>query len=138
MASTKPVITAGKRCGFTTKSTVKTSWKAFENSGLNTGKRGCVFTVIALRNMEKVCVRFTQKEKECGIKSEGKYPMNEELKALFCDEYCRFPYLLTQEELDEKCENCPLNEVNLHANDNADPTANSQHSSDNNLAESTP
>jgi len=56
--------------------------------------------------------------------------MNEELKALFCDEYCRFPYLLTQEELDEKCENCPLDEVNLRANDNADSTANSQYSSD--------
>ena len=88
--------------------------------------------------MEKVCVRFTQKEKECGIKSEGKYPMNEELKALFCDEHCRFPYLLTQDELDKKCKECPLNEVNLHANDNADSTANSQHSSDDNLTGSTP
>jgi hypothetical protein len=64
MESTKPVISAGKRCGFITKTTVKTSWKVFENSRLNTGKGGCVFTVIALRNMEKVCVRFTQKEKK--------------------------------------------------------------------------
>ena len=67
MESTKRVISAGKRCGFITKITMKTSWKVFENSGLNTEKKGCVFTVIALRNMEKVCVRFTQKEKECGI-----------------------------------------------------------------------
>ncbi len=64
--------------------------------------------------------------------------MNEEQKALFCDEYCRFPYLLTQEKLDEKCKECPLNEVNLHANDNDDSTANSQHSSDNYPARSTP
>lgn len=64
--------------------------------------------------------------------------MNEELKVLFCDEYCRFPYIMTQDELDEKCKECPLNEVNLHANDNADSTANSQHSSDDFSAGSTP
>ena len=37
--------------------------------------------------------------------------MTEEQKAVFCDEYCRFPYILTQSELDEKCDICPLNEV---------------------------
>lgn len=36
--------------------------------------------------------------------------MNEELKALFCDEYCKYPYYCNEIELQEKCEQCPLNE----------------------------
>ena len=34
----------------------------------------------------------------------------EEMAEKFCDEYCRFPYICTQEELDEKCENCVIEE----------------------------
>ena len=36
--------------------------------------------------------------------------MNEEQKALFCDEYCKYPYYCNEIELQEKCEQCPLNE----------------------------
>ena len=38
--------------------------------------------------------------------------LTNEIKEQICDEYCRFPFLLeTQEELNRKCEECPLNEV---------------------------
>ena len=35
--------------------------------------------------------------------------MTEEQKEDICTNYCRFPYELTQDELEEKCEKCPLN-----------------------------
>ena len=39
---------------------------------------------------------------------------NDELEKLFddmCCNRCHFPYVMEQEELDEKCEDCPLNKI---------------------------
>ena len=32
----------------------------------------------------------------------------DELVSLVCDQLCHYPFVMTQEELDEKCESCPL------------------------------
>lgn len=32
----------------------------------------------------------------------------DELVSLVCDQLCHLPFVMTQEELDEKCESCPL------------------------------
>lgn len=43
--------------------------------------------------------------------------MNEEQKAIFCDEYCYYAKMLhDQEKLDKKCEKCVLNEVHNDSN----------------------
>ena len=44
----------------------------------------------------------------------------EELAEKICDEYCRFPYICTQEQMDEKCENCVLNHL-FEGEKNGDP-----------------
>lgn len=41
----------------------------------------------------------------------GKKGVTDEIKARFCDEYCKYPYECGQEELDGICVNCLLNEV---------------------------
>ncbi len=37
--------------------------------------------------------------------------MTEEQKEDICTNYCRFPFILTQDELEEKCKHCILNEI---------------------------
>lgn len=32
----------------------------------------------------------------------------DELVSLVCDQHCHHPFVMTQEELDEKCKSCPL------------------------------
>jgi len=36
--------------------------------------------------------------------------MTEEQKEVFCDKYCKYPYIYNQERLERQCEKCPLNE----------------------------
>ena len=35
----------------------------------------------------------------------------EEIKEKICDHYCRFPYDLSEDKLEEECKMCPLNEL---------------------------
>ena len=35
----------------------------------------------------------------------------EEIKEKICDHYCRFPYDLPEDKLEEECKMCPLNEL---------------------------
>ena len=35
-------------------------------------------------------------------------PEANELVSLVCDELCHYPHVMTKEELEEKCESCPL------------------------------
>ena len=35
----------------------------------------------------------------------------EELVAVFCDEYCHWPFVCSQDELDERCEKCVMNQL---------------------------
>lgn len=35
----------------------------------------------------------------------------EEIKEKICDHYCRFPYDLPEDKLEEECKVCPLNEL---------------------------
>ena len=53
-------------------------------------------------HLEKSRKRYRNRKKQA---------MTEEQKARFCDEFCRFPYELSQEKLDEKCDICPLKEA---------------------------
>lgn len=35
----------------------------------------------------------------------------DDIKAEFCDTYCKMPHECTEDELLEKCENCPLDRL---------------------------
>lgn len=35
----------------------------------------------------------------------------EELAEIFCDEYCHWPFVCTQDELDVHCETCVLDQL---------------------------
>ena len=36
----------------------------------------------------------------------------EKITEKFCDKYCKYPYVIKkQDELDDICENCPMNEL---------------------------
>ena len=39
------------------------------------------------------------------------FDLKEELKQVICDKLCRYPYECSQDELEAKCENCPMLEV---------------------------